>query len=409
MKTLSTSRFRGAVAALALAAMAPAAASAQSAFSPAITVDGAAITYWEIDQRVRLLQAFNTPGDLREVARQQLVEERLKGAELERQGLTLDEAGLREAQEEFAGRANLTLEQFRAQLSQDGIAPEAFRDYVSINLAWRDYIRARFGPQTSASEEDILRQAMRPDPGQSTELLLSEIIIATPPQMPPEIRVRAREVSQQIAAITSADEFSEAARQVSALPSREDGGRLGWVPVANYPAPIVEQILELSPGQVTQPIQIPNGIALFQLRGQREVDSSPAIVEIDYAAFAIPGPLEAAQEAAGAVAGRVDVCDDLYGVAQGLPPERLVREAVAPAALPDGYAAAMAPLDGNEYTLLPRADGGLTFLMLCARRPAAVASGDAQELDSLLRGAQLQRYDEILLAELRAQAIITGE
>ena len=51
-------------------------ATAQSGFSPAVIVDDKVITFYEIDQRVRLLTAFRTPGAGPELAREQLIEDR---------------------------------------------------------------------------------------------------------------------------------------------------------------------------------------------------------------------------------------------------------------------------------------------------------------------------------------------
>ena len=51
------------------AAISPAALTAQNLFAPAITVNGDAITGYELEQRARLLQILNAPGDTAELAR----------------------------------------------------------------------------------------------------------------------------------------------------------------------------------------------------------------------------------------------------------------------------------------------------------------------------------------------------
>src|SRR4028118_1626962 len=115
---------------LALVLAGPAAA---QDFSPVIFVNDRAVTGYELEQRIRLLEVFGTPGDLPEVARTQLVEERLKAQELERVGVSLTEEGLAEALEDFAARADLSTEEFVARLESDGIAYETLRDYVEAN------------------------------------------------------------------------------------------------------------------------------------------------------------------------------------------------------------------------------------------------------------------------------------
>ena len=75
----------------------------------------------EIQQRIRLLEVFNTPGNLEEVARTQLVDERLRQQELDRRGVGLAPEGLQRAIEDFAGRANLPAEEFIGMISSKDV------------------------------------------------------------------------------------------------------------------------------------------------------------------------------------------------------------------------------------------------------------------------------------------------
>ena len=53
-------------------------AQANNLFAPAITVNDKSITHYEISQRETLLKALKAPGNPVEVARKQLIEDRLK-------------------------------------------------------------------------------------------------------------------------------------------------------------------------------------------------------------------------------------------------------------------------------------------------------------------------------------------
>ena len=130
---------------------------------------------------------------------------------------------------------------------------------------------------------------------------------------------------------------------------------------------------------------------------------------IDYAAYYIAaGNSDAALARAAQVRGAVDTCDDLYGVAQGEPPEVLERDALPVAEIPQDVALELTRLDPGEVsTALRRANGQtLVFLMLCGRSQADAAEVSRDEVRKSLRGQRLTALADAYLDELRADAII---
>ena len=382
----------------------PVASFAQNSTRPVVLVNDRAVTQFEIDQRVKLLDLFGTRGNLRDVARRDLIDDRLKQQELERAGIRLSDADLALALEDFAQRANRNADQLFQLLAQNGVYPATVRDFVSIGVMWRDYIRLRFGDQVDISDADVRKvlEATQATPGE-LEVLLSEIIIAPPPEMMP----RALEVAQQISQVRNYADFSDAARQLSALPSRENGGRIDWRPISSFPEPIANALLTLSPGQVTAPIEIPGGIALFQMRGIREGRAAGGqLVGIDYAMYYIPAGATAAARVAE-VRDDVDSCDDLYGIAKGQPEQILERVTQAPSEIPANIAAALEGLDADESTTLDSPDGSaVVFLMLCSRNTAARMQANPQAIRAELTSRQLAALAQSLIEDLRAAAVI---
>ncbi|WP_246003887.1 peptidylprolyl isomerase [Histidinibacterium lentulum] len=369
---------------------------AQSSFNPAIMVNEDAITFYEIDQRIRLLELFNTPGDLPSLAREQLIDDRLRSQELRRARLSLSEEALARELEAFAGRADLPYDQFLGVLAQNGIAEETLRDFVEIGVSWRDFVRSRYTSRSAVNERDIdLEIANLGGGGSRIEVLLNEIIIAAPPPR----AAQAAAAAERISRLTTIGAFQAAAREVSALPSRERGGALDWAPIDNYPPQIGTLLLALSPGEVTQPLPIPNGIALFQLRAVREVAvprAAPAL--IDYAVLTVAGGPAEAQ----AVAARADTCDDLYGI---VPPASVARAETAPGQIPGDIALRLAPLDPGEIAF-DTAPGGTRLVMLCSRTPEVEGGIDREAIESRLRSQRLSGFSDQLLARLQAQATI---
>jgi peptidyl-prolyl cis-trans isomerase SurA len=388
-----------------LALLAPTIATAQ--FGPAIVVNDSVVSEFEVDQRITMLQAFRTPGNLETIARDQLIEDRLKLEALNAAGLSITDEGLRGAMAEFAGRANLELDQFITELGQSGVSAETFRDFVRVNVSWRDFIRSRFGDRAQVTEAEIDQALGQSGSTSSIEVLLTEIIIPAPPPR----AAAAIATAERIAQLTTQSAFEAEARRVSALPSRSRGGRLDWLPITNYPAGLRGILLDLAPSEITAPLQITNGVALFQKRGIREVPrAAPEPAAIEYAAFYIAGGLsERALHEAAQIDARVDTCDDLYGVARGLPEERLQRDVLPPADIPQDVAIELAKLDDGETSyVLTRADGEtLVFLMMCGRTPALGEGQDRDAIRNQLRSQRLSTYADALLSDLRAAATIS--
>lgn len=391
----------------------PLPAMAQSPFSPIITVNDDAITGYELEQRIMLLTFFNTPGDLPVLAREALVDDRLRQQELERFGVVLTPESEAAAMEEFAARGNMTAEQMITVLTQNGIDEQTLRDFVLVGVTWRDYIRQRYLDRVTVTDQEI-NDALALNRTQSTaiEVLLNEIIIAAPADRP-DVVERARAAATAISQYTTTAEFEAAAREVSAVPSKEQGGRLEWTEITRYPPQLQQLLLRLEPGQVTPPIEIENGIAMLQMRDLREAGfnrASPAT--IDYAVYQIAGGrTPAALATAQAVANRVDDCGDLYTVARGQPPEVLARNLTAPDQIPQGIATELAKLDPGETSWnLTSSDGStLLFLMMCARNQPLPEDTDLEALRRQLIGEKLGQYAEVLVSDLRANALIIGE
>jgi peptidyl-prolyl cis-trans isomerase SurA len=108
------------------------------------------------------------------------------------------------------------------------------------------------------------------------------------------------------------------------------------------------------------------------------------------------------------LAGRVDRCDDLYGVAKGQPAEVLERGTLAPAEVPTDIAYELSKLDPGEVsTALTRANGQtLVFLMLCGRTTKLNEDVNREEFSIGLRNRRLTALADGYLAQLRADARI---
>ncbi|MEM6375899.1 MAG: peptidylprolyl isomerase [Pseudomonadota bacterium] len=386
---------------------APQTASAQNLFSTAIKVNDRGITRYEIDQRARLLRFFRSPGDLRELAREQLIEDQLKLDAAGADGFALSDEQLATGMEEFAARGNLTIDQFYAALAQAEVDRETFREFVRAGLTWREFLRARYANRVTVSEEDLDRALLTISGTPGVRVLLSEIIIPAPPQLAQEAQDTANRISQ----LTSQAAFEDAARQVSAAPTAPNGGRMNWMPITDLPEALRGLVLSLAPGEVSDPLPLDGAIALFQLRDIQELDlPERRFAEIDYAVYYIDGGrTEENLARARQIDADTDRCDDLYAIAQDQPPEVLERGGKPPSEIPSDIALELAKLDPGEISAtLTRANGQtLVVLMLCGRTPEIEGDGPSPEqLTGFIRSRRLDSFADGLLEQLRAEARI---
>jgi len=346
-------------------------AAAQSDFSAVITVNGRAITGFELDQRIKFLTVLRAPGDIPALAEQGLIEDRIRTDAARREGVTVTPEQINAGVAEFAARANLTPEEFVEAIGQAGVAPETFRDFVAAGIIWREVVRKKFGNRIVITDAEIdAAMSVTANRGAGPRVLLSEIVM---PAAQTELQRTGRKAAELIEGLRGEADFARLAERVSAAPSRVDGGRLGWMPLTNLPPAARQAVLQSGQGAITPPIAVPGGIAFFLVRGLTEGgEIQPGNTIVDYAQLLIPGGRsEAALAEAERIRGRADSCDDLYAIARGRPAEQLVRESRPLPQVPADIAAELATLDEGEASTALTRGGSLVFLMLCARSAVA--------------------------------------
>ncbi len=381
---------------------------AQSLFSPAIRVNQDIVTWYELEQRLQFLNVLGLPGSSEADVRDALIDAKLRQQVMREAGVQAAPEAVQLGIDEFASRGQLSSEQFLQLLGESGVDPETVRDYIADQLAWRDYISSRYLSQARPTEDEIDR-ALGQTGGGGLQVLLSEIIIPVNQQTVAQTELLAQEISR----LEGVDAFSAAAAQYSAAATRDQGGRLDWLNITDLPPALQPVILGLQNGEVTDPISLPNAVALFQMRGLREVATSAApISKLDYAIYYIPGGRNAdALSQATRLKEEIDTCDDLYGIAKDQPPEILERIVAAPSEVPRDVAVELAKLDRNEVsTNLTRNNGQtLMFLMLCNRTRDLGENTSRADVANALAQQRLTAFAESLVEQLRADAIIVQE
>jgi peptidyl-prolyl cis-trans isomerase SurA len=372
---------------------------AQGLFEPVISVNRAAITAYELEQRERFLEILQRSSGMAQRARESLIEDRLKMAAADRASIMLSAAQVTKAMEDFAGNANLGLDQLLATLAQSGVDAQTYRDFMKVGVTWRELVRARFAARSAPSEAEIDRALASAGAQGGVKVLLTEIVL---PAGSVEELNRARQTAERLGRITSTADFSEQARRLSVAQSRVNGGRLEWANLSDLPDGLRPIISGLRPGQITKPLEVTNAIVLFQLRDVAETTAqSPEVAAIEYARLS--GPAEAVQTAVQ----MADTCDDFYGAVKADPSLSFKIHSESPDQISQALSLRLMGLDKDEFDAMPTVEGNQAeIVMLCARIYAALEDVSRGQVADNLRSARISSLADGFLAELRASADI---
>ena len=373
----------------------------------AISVNGASISDFDIEQRVRMLAALGITGNLQQIAEDALINDRLYLQESERLGISVSESMIATGLREYAGRRNQTSEAFLNFMSSQGVLEQSLTEFIRAGVAWRSVVNRRFaGEAREISEDEIDRALALRGSERRQQILLSEVAMA----YRPATRERVIGIANSIVnSVKSAGEFADAARSLSDSETAGQGGAIGWVSVDSLPADAREKLLGAPIGVAVGPVVTDNAIFVFFKRDTKEIEVDGRSFETDHATLRVYGDGQNdAKRRAQAVIRRVDTCNDLLAESRIYPKGSYFRRTAGPDNSIEELKAPLELLDAGEAMLLPTAGsstGSIVVLMLCERKPV-LEPEDRQAVLQALRSEKIEELAQDLITDLRASAII---
>lgn len=179
----SKSPLRALAASLALALFlvpGPGVIAARAASSIEIVVNRQAITSVDIGKRVAFLRLQRAGGNLKQKAREQLVEEALKMQEINRMRAAVPQEQVNAAFERFANSNKMSTKQLTQILSQSGVTADHFKNFIRVQMSWPRLVQARYGGNMST--QDLVAKMLEQG-GQkpsTTEYILQQVIFVVP-------------------------------------------------------------------------------------------------------------------------------------------------------------------------------------------------------------------------------------
>jgi len=372
---------------------------AKDKFAPAIQVDDMIITNYEIQQRSAFFELLKFPGNPKKEAENSLIDDRLKNRAAEKLGVKLKPEALNYEMEIFAKRANLTIDQFAEQLKKSGVDRITWENYMQIPVIWFETVKRKFASEISSSVSNKNNENQI-NTVSEIQVLLTEIIIPVQPGFQEEADNRIKDLRK----IKSIKKFSEAASKYSVAPTREVGGRVKWQNLSNLPSLVRPLILGLSSGEVSEPLPIPGGIAIFQLRDIRESGyKRENSTFVEYAEFIF----RKNQKTKSLLNSNVMVCDDLYSFSNSTKNTELVRKNVKIRSLTKNIRSTLTNLDENEFIFDDTERSTSKLIMVCGRsKKETLSQSDKNKINSSYVNKKLLILANSYLENLRQEAQI---
>jgi len=185
-------------------------------------------------------------------------------------GVRVGDAEVDSAINNIAQQNNLSPDQLRQQLANDGMSIEDFRSSLRDEILVQR-LRQRFA-QSRISVSDAEVDAAMVSQAGAMQYRLAHILVALPEGATPEQIATGQQKVDGIKSLLDRNEmqFAAAAVRYSDSPNALEGGDLGWRSLDEIPVAFANAIRSMQPGNVIGPIRGPSGFQLLQLVETRD-------------------------------------------------------------------------------------------------------------------------------------------
>lgn len=294
MRILSKIKLSAVLAAAAACLLLPVQAMAQRAVPVdrvVAVVNDEVVTALELRARVqaamRQLQQRGIEAPPAEVLEEQVLERMIiERAQLQlaaETGVGLDESTVDRAVASIARNNNLSDQELRSVLAQDGVSWERFREEIRTELTITRLREREVESQIVVTEAEIDNFiSNNPDAFSGEELFVAHVLIRMP-EAPSQAELarytaRAEEVLSRHAA---GEDFGQLAAAYSDAPDSTQGGGLGWRSRDRLPGLFAEAVRTLRPGETSPILRSPAGLHIVKLVAVRGGELAGGVDEME--------------------------------------------------------------------------------------------------------------------------------
>ena len=239
---------------------------ADQLFKTTITVNGLAITEYDIIQRKLFYDFIRKPGDTRLKAESDLIDDRVKKIEIVNEKIKFNDSVLETFFNSYSARLKIDPNRLNLILKKQGIDRETVLGYLAIEYGWKEIISKKILPKIIISDHEMDRILKYNQVSKGASLLLSEIALSNLNGKAEESKAIIKEIVRKPRTL---DAFSNIASRFSISKTAENGGKLEWLPITYLPKEVQLKVLTLKVGEISSPISMGDSLIIFQMRAKK--------------------------------------------------------------------------------------------------------------------------------------------
>jgi peptidyl-prolyl cis-trans isomerase SurA len=375
-----------------------------------------------ITERLRGQGTQMPPADvIRQQVLERLILQEIQVQRATRLGVQVPDEMLNEALRDVAKRNNIPFEQMPVALEQQGIDYATYREEMRREIMLSLLRQRDVFPHIYVSPRE-LDQALERDASQAgtnTEFDVSHILLSLPEAATTEEMAKVETLAGEIRRrAASGEDFGQLALAYSKSQSALERGKLGWRRLNQLPQFIADIVVNMKPGDVSEPMRTPTGFHLVRLDGTRGGDSGPVMVEQIHARHILMRPNEVQDDATtrqrlAAIRDRVLAGEDFGALASvtSEDPGSASRGGdlgwTSPGTFDPEFESVLSGLKENEISEPFRTQFGWHIVQLLGRRTHDQSDElHRQKVLTALRESKVDEETELWLRRLRDEAYV---
>ena len=353
---------------------------------------------------------------IQQEALRSLIDEHLELQELKKMEkaqkfeIVADDEEVGKSLQQIVSENNSNLAELQRQFSRVGLDVQTLKDQIRVQISWSRMISGRYGTRVRIGDNQVNMALQRiKAAANQPQYQVSEIFIDAARAGGMADAVSG--AGQLILQIQQGAPFAPVARQFSSAPTAASGGDMGWISAAELQPELAHALEQMRPGQLSEPIQVSDGVYVLQLRDKRS-GAAGTTVNLKQAAVRLPAgapqdQIDAASKTLDAVRATGATCADLEAKAAtvaGAVAGDLGQSEVTE--LAPEFRTAAEGLALNQFSQPVRTAVGLHLIMVCDRHETKAAVPTKQEVENRLYSEQLAMLSRRSLRDLRNSATI---